>query len=129
MGITMEESVETTPSVDRIHHFPRHRGRNVLPNSPLFSRLLRHAHRNRIAIRDLNLGIERSYGQLLADALSLRSVLEASLDPKVLQQIESGKEIYVGVLAGGGYEFSVAMLAALALGVAAVPMSMVDRPR
>jgi malonyl-CoA/methylmalonyl-CoA synthetase len=115
--------IDTPPSVDRMHHFPRHRGPNIYPNSQLFSRLLRHARRGRIAIRDLNLGIEKTYGQLLADALGLRSVLEESLGPDVIRRIENGEEIYIGLLAAGGYEFAVGLLAVLALGAAVVLMS------
>lgn len=117
------ELADEIPSLDRMLHFPRHRGPNIFPNNPLFSKLVRHAHRGRTAIRDINLGIERSYGQLLADALGLRTVLQASLDPQIIFRIEKGDEVYIGVLAAGGYEFAVAMLAVLALGAAAVPMS------
>ncbi len=50
-------------------------------------------------------------------------MLEDSLAPDVLRILRRGDELYVGVLAAGGYEFAVAMIAALAAGAAVVPMS------
>ena len=108
---------------ERTQLFPRHEGPSVLPNSPFFTRLLRHAHRKRIAIRDRNLGITKTYGDVLADALAIRSMVERSLSSEVLQSLKRGERVFIGVLAAGGYEFSVAMAAALALGAAVVPMS------
>ncbi len=108
---------------DRTHLLPCHEGPNVLPNSPLFSKLLRYARQNRIAIKDVNLVIEKSYGDLLADALALKVVLEGTLDADTLERLEREKEVYIGILAPGGYEFVVALLAVLAIGAAAVPMS------
>ena len=110
------------PCNDRSLVLPSHSGRNIFPNSPLFSRLLRHAHQNRTAIRDLKLGVEKTYGQLLSDVLGLRQVLKDSLDSNIIKALEKGDEIYIGVLAGGGYEFTVGILAVLAIGAAAVPM-------
>lgn len=111
------------PNEDRTQIVPPHIGRHVLPNSPLFAKLLRHARRNRLAIRDNILKIEKSYGALLVDVLAYRTFLEASLDRTVLERIDQNEEIYIGVLAAGGYEFTVAVLAVLALGAAVVPMS------
>lgn len=100
-----------------------HFGRNVFPNSPLFSRLLRHAHRNRTAVRDLRLGVEKTYGELLSDVLTLRKVLQDSLESDTTKALEKGEEVYMGVLAGGGYEFTVGILAVLAIAAVPVPMS------
>lgn len=116
-------SLSDTPCTDRTHLVPPHQGSNILPNSPIFSRLLRHAHRNHLAIRDVQLGIERSYGDLLSDTLALRQVLVRELGAEVLQRLDNGDEVYIGVLAAGGYEYAVAMLAVLAIGAASVPMS------
>lgn len=110
--------------IDRTHLLPSHTGPNVLPNSPFFGKLLRHAHHQRTAIRDVNLKLEKTYGDTLADALALRMVLIAALDHTTLERLGKGDEIFIGVLAAGGYEFTVAMLAVLAIGAAAVPMSM-----
>jgi malonyl-CoA/methylmalonyl-CoA synthetase len=49
---------------DRSELVPPHSGPNVLPNSPLFGKLLRHAHRERIALRDLGLDVEKTYGSV-----------------------------------------------------------------
>lgn len=108
---------------DRTAFFPPHTGSNVFPNSPLFSHIIRHAARHRLAIRDLRLGVQKTYEQLLSDVLGLRQVLRSSLDAVTVKDLENGEEVYIGVLAGGGYEFAVAILAVLALGAAAVPMS------
>ncbi|KAK5171985.1 uncharacterized protein LTR77_003622 [Saxophila tyrrhenica] len=115
-------------SPDRSRIFPPHEGQNVLPNSPFFTKLLRHAHRGRLAIRDHLLGVEKTYLDLLGDALSLRSALEKRLDPSVVRRLRRGDELYIGVLAAGGYEFAVAMVAALAIGAAVVPMSVANPP-
>lgn len=109
---------------DRVKFVPPHIGRHVLPNSPLFAKLLRHARRNRLAIRDNTLKVEKTYGDLLADVLTYRAFLESSLSPQVLEQVERDEEVYIGVLAAGGYEFTVAILAVHAIGAAAIPMSM-----
>jgi malonyl-CoA/methylmalonyl-CoA synthetase len=113
---------------DRTHLFPSHEGFNVLPNSPFFTRLLRHAHRERIAVRDRNdQDIRKSYGDVLSDALALRLVVEQALRDGTRAKLKRGEEVYVGILAAGGYEFTVAMIAVLAMGAAAVPMSKHDR--
>lgn len=104
--------------------FPPHHGPNVLPNSPFFTKLLRHASRKRLAVRDHALaGVEKSYADLLSDALALRTVLVDQLSEDVRRDLEEKGEYFVGVLAPGGYEFAVAMVAGLAAGLAVVPMS------
>ena len=109
---------------DRTHLFPSHEGFNVLPNSPFFTRLLRHAHRERIAVRDRNdQDIRKTYGDVLSDALALRSIIEQTLSDSSRIRLKRGEEVYIGILAAGGYDFTVAMIAVLAMGAAAVPMS------
>jgi len=104
--------------------FSGHEGLNVFPNTPFFAKLMRHARRNRLAIRDVNMGIQKTYGDILSDALTLRAVIKSQLSATIIKALKAGNEVYVGVLSAGGYEFTVAMLAVLALGAAAVPMSM-----
>ncbi|KAF2187687.1 acetyl-CoA synthetase-like protein [Zopfia rhizophila CBS 207.26] len=98
--------------MDRTLLVPPHQGPNVFPNSP-----------NRIAIKDVNLGVEKTYGDLLADALALRRTVEATLSSETMKRFENGEEIYIGVLAAGGYEFAVAVMTVLAMGAAVVPMT------
>ncbi|KAJ4003123.1 hypothetical protein NW752_011701 [Fusarium irregulare] len=112
----------TTTNTDRSQMVPSHDGPHVLPNNPLFTRLLRHAHRNRIALKDRPLGVSKTYGELLDAVLALREVLREALPSKVQRRLSNGDEVYMGVLAAGGYEFTVAVLAVLALGAAVVPM-------
>ncbi|KAJ5218447.1 uncharacterized protein N7498_000546 [Penicillium cinerascens] len=113
----------TESNEDRTRLVPPHIGRHVLPNSPLFVKLSRHACCNRLAIRDNILKIKKPYGDLLADVLTYRAFLESSLESIVLERIERNDEIYIGVLAARGYEFTVAILAVHALEAAVVPMT------
>lgn len=103
---------------------PAHAGDNILPNLPFFHRLLRYAQRvpSPIAIRDLNAGLEKTYHQLLSDVLSFRKVLDATLSIEVRQDLAADKEVYIGLLAPGGYEYTVGFIAILAIGAAVVPM-------
>ncbi|KAM5388153.1 hypothetical protein ACJA88_000017 [Fusarium oxysporum] len=112
----------STSNLDRTQIVPSHDGPHVLPNNPLFTRLLRHAHRNHLAIIDQVLSVSKTYGELLDAVLGFREVIRAALPSEVQHQLSSGYEVYFGVLAGGGYEFTVAVLAVLALGGAVVPM-------
>ncbi|OQU98198.1 AMP-binding enzyme domain-containing protein [Cladophialophora immunda] len=109
-------------NIDRSQCVPQHCGDHVLPNSPLFGKLIRHARRGRVALRDRGLGVEKTYGELLDAVLAFRKVVEASLSPDTRARLRRGDEVYIGVLAAGGLEFTVAILAVLALGAAAVPM-------
>ena len=108
---------------DRTNFIPRHIGPNILPNTPILSQLLRHCQSNRLAIRDLNLGVEKTYADLLSDVVHLRNVVEARLSPGVKAALVNGEDVYIGVLAAGGYEYAVAVLTIMALKAAIVPMS------
>jgi malonyl-CoA/methylmalonyl-CoA synthetase len=108
--------------MDRTALVPSHAGFNIFPNIPLFSVLLRHAQRNRVAIKDVRLGISKTYAELLSDVLNLRHIMTTALDPQISKRIGGGEEVFIGVLAAGGYEFAVGLLAVLAMGAAAVPM-------
>lgn len=112
---------------DRWGFVPSHQGDTVLPPSPLFSRLLRFAHEKppQTVIRDAVTGIEATHLQLLSDVLALRKRLQNHLG---LREVQRGEEVYIAVLAAGGYEYAVAMLAVLALGAAVVPLSMFVPP-
>lgn len=92
---------------------------------PLFGRLLRLAHQDphRAVIRDLNLQCEKTLLEILSDVLALRKTLQDTINPSTVKAIERGEEVYVAILSAGGYEFTVAILAVLALGAAAVPMT------
>ncbi|EEP77534.1 conserved hypothetical protein [Uncinocarpus reesii 1704] len=112
---------------DRTSFIPPHEGDTILPLSPFFSRLVRHAHCRppRLAIRDVNLGLEKTYLQFVTDVLALRSTLRNCLGAKTVKDIKEGKEVYVGLLAAGGYEYAVGFVAIAALGAAVVPMTLV----
>ncbi|OAX78984.1 hypothetical protein ACJ72_06700 [Emergomyces africanus] len=110
---------------DRTDFFAPHAGDNVLPLSPFFSKLLRHAHRKsqRIAIRDVNLSVERTYIEFLGDVLSVRNALRLSLSPEVREALQAGEDVYIALIAAGGYEYAVGFVAICALGAAVVPMT------
>lgn len=109
---------------DRTQFVPSHVGDNVLPNLPFSHKLLRYAQRKppRLAIRDVNAGLEKTYHDLLSDALALRSELEKVLSRRTLRELSEDKEVYIGLLAPGGYEYTVGFVAIVALGAAVVPM-------
>jgi hypothetical protein len=113
----------TTDMEDRTHLVPNHQGRNILPNLPLFSRLLRFAHQGeRLAIKDKAAGFAASYIQLLTDVLHLRNVLLDSLDKSTVERLERGAEVFINILGPGGYEFTVAFFAIAAVGAVIVPL-------
>lgn len=115
---------------DRTLHVPPHSGRNILPCHSLFQRLLRFAHQRpaRLAIRESNTGREATHIQFLSDVLALRERLWTSLGQNVRSALERKEEVYIAVLAPGGHEYAVAMLAVLAIGAAAVPMTVALPP-
>jgi malonyl-CoA/methylmalonyl-CoA synthetase len=110
---------------ERVSFVPSHEGDTVLPADQLFTRLLHLAHLpgQRFAVRDINAGIERTHSQLLSDVLIYRRIIKAGLSSDVVQDIRSGKEVYIHILALGGYEFTVAIIAILALGAIPSPLS------
>ncbi|PGG96964.1 hypothetical protein GX51_07569 [Blastomyces parvus] len=110
---------------DRTDFFPPHGGDNVLPLSPFFSKLLRYAHRKsqRIAIRDVNLAIEKTYIEFLSDVLAVRNALRSSLSLESKQELQAGEDVYIALIAPGGYAYAVGFVAICALGAAVVPMS------
>ncbi|KAJ5817120.1 hypothetical protein N7447_009353 [Penicillium robsamsonii] len=112
-------------SGDRTSFVPPHRGDNVLPNTPLFHRLLRLASRSPppIAIRDIRGGIEKTYLQLLSDVLSVRKGLLELLDVKIRHQLEEDTETYIALIAPGSYAYTVGFFAILAAGAAVVPIA------
>lgn len=116
----LENSME-----DRSFMVPKHAGANILPNTPLFSRLLRYAGRTpaRIAIDDVRSKHQRTHIELLSDVLALCEVVLNTLDSGTLDALGRRDEVYIAVVAAGGYEYTVAMLTVLALGAAAVPIT------
>ena len=59
----------------------------------------------------------------MVDVLALRETTKQTLGRDIQQRLRNGDEVYIAVLAPGGYEFAVAVLAILALGAAFVPLS------
>ena len=109
---------------DRTLFIPPHVGDNVLPNLPFFHRLLRYAQRkpSPSVVRDLVAGVEKTYHHLVSDVLAFRKVLGRSLSHEARRDLISDKEVYIGLLAPGGYEYTVGFIAILAIGAAVVPM-------
>ncbi|RMZ77203.1 hypothetical protein DV738_g4486, partial [Chaetothyriales sp. CBS 135597] len=111
--------------LDRTEVVPPHQGDLVLPADPLFTRLLTNAYksRSRVVIRDVNANVEKTAADLLSDVVNFRRVLKAALSKEAIEQISRGKEVIISILAPGGYEFAVGILAVLALGAVASPLS------
>lgn len=116
---------------DRTLFIPPHVGDNVLPNLPFFHRLLRYAQRkpSPIVVRDLVADVEKTYHHLVSDVLVFRKVLESSLSHEARCDLIADKEVYIGLLAPGGYEYTVGFIAILAIGAAVVPMGKFPSPR
>lgn len=116
---------------DRTLTVPAHQGRNTFPCHPLFNRLVRFAHNRppRLCIRDDNTGVEATHVQLLSDVLAYREHVLEHLSSKAKQALDRREEVYIAILAPGGYEFTVAILAALALGAAVVPITVALPPQ
>lgn len=55
--------------------------------------------------------------------LVLRDTILNTIDTVTLEALERRDEVYIAIVAAGGYEYTVAMLAVLALGAAAVPIT------
>ena len=112
--------------VDRTTFVPPHEGDAVLPHSPFFTRLLRHAQQNppRPAVRDVHLGLEKNYLQFLTYVLAFRNHLRASLRQETLEALRRRDEVYIALIAAGGYEYAVGFVAIAALGAAVVPVGM-----
>ena len=123
----MVKKLEDRMADERTAFIPRHDGDHIFPADPLFTRLLTIASRptQKIAIRDLNAGIEKTIAELLSDVLNLRRILKSFLPASALQDAQNGKEVFISILAPGGYEFAVGMFACLALGFAASAISIV----
>jgi len=115
---------------DRTLHVPPHTGANVLPCHSLFQRLLRFAHQKppRLAIRESNTCREATHIQLVSDVLAMKEKLWNTLSQDVQVALQRKEEVYIAVLAPGGHEYAVAMLAILAVGAAAVPMTVALPP-
>lgn len=61
--------------------------------------------------------------ELLSDVLALRETILNALDTAAFEALERRDDVYIAIVAAGGYEYAVAMLAVLALGAAAVPIT------
>jgi malonyl-CoA/methylmalonyl-CoA synthetase len=61
--------------------------------------------------------------ELLSDVLTLRESILHVLADTTLDALERRDEVYIAVVAAGGYEYTVAVLAILALGAAVVPLT------
>lgn len=48
--------------------------------------------------------------------------MEKSLSQETLRELAEDKEVFIGLLAPGGYEYTVGFVAIIALGAAVVPM-------
>lgn len=107
--------------------------RYELPQDTLFTRLLTlasHASNSqKPAIVDLNTEppTRKSLAEVLSDAIHLRAHIYSKLSPAAVSALSSKtEEVYIHLLAPGGYEFTVGILAILSLGAACSPLSVVQ---
>ena len=109
---------------DRDTFAPKHLGPNVFPNFLYWGRLVRLAHKHQLlAVRDITFGYTATYQQLLTDVLHYRNLIHSRLDRETQARLDRDEEVFVNVLGPGGYEFTVAFLALMALGIVIVPIS------
>ena len=121
-------SPTTTDPDDKSNFAPKHTGPNIFPNFFFFSRLVRLAHKQHLlAVRDVTFNYTATYQQLVTDVLYFRNVLYQTLSPSIRAKLDRDEEVFVNLLGPGGYEFTVAFLALMALGAVIVPIS-VDLP-
>lgn len=114
----------TMDPTDRDTFAPRHTGPNVFPNFLYWGRLVRLAHKQHLlAVRDITFGYTATYQQLLTDVLHYRNLVYSKLDADTRGRLDRDEEVFINVLGPGGYEFTVAFLALMALGVVIVPIS------
>jgi malonyl-CoA/methylmalonyl-CoA synthetase len=66
-------------------------------------------------------GSEKTHLELLTDVLTLSHTIRATLGPALTEN--EGATVCIGLLAPGGYEYIVALLAIVAVGACAVPLS------
>lgn len=103
---------------------PRHVGSNVFPDFTAFHRLLYlgHLQQDKVLVHDVAAGVKATVGQYLSDILHLRNTIFMRLEPATQRKLLRGGEVYICLMAHGGYEFAVAIFAIVALGAVAVPI-------
>lgn len=103
--------------------YRHHIGDNVLPNFPLFSRVLSHAHHQPelIAVRGKN--VSASYGRLCSDIIRVRRLLQEQQPTQSSESLVRQPPAFYGLQCPGSYEFAIGFLAILACGGIVVPIS------
>lgn len=103
--------------------YRQHSGDNVLPNFPLFARLLSHAHHRPelTAIRAKN--VSASYGRLCSDMIRVRRLIRMQQHAQSSKSLVQLRPTFYGLQCPGSYEFAIAFLAILACGGIVVPIS------
>lgn len=94
---------------------------NAIPSLPLFLAAKRHAEKNpdRVAVVDAAKGQEFTFGQLLADAATLKKVI---LEDLGLTDTSDLAERRIAFLAPNGYDYVVTQWAVWAAGGVCVPL-------
>lgn len=62
---------------------------------------------------------------MVSDFLAIRETLRQTLGAEIIRALDNDEEVYIAILAAGSYEFTIAMLGAMALGAAVVPLTVV----
>jgi malonyl-CoA/methylmalonyl-CoA synthetase len=102
---------------------PKHVGPTILPDFPLFHRLLYIAVvDNPIAFHDVFHGIKATHAQFLSDVLHFRNQVQGELHSEIRKKLLMNEEVFICLIANGSYEFAVGFLAIVALGAIVVPI-------
>ncbi|CAG9952986.1 unnamed protein product [Clonostachys rosea f. rosea IK726] len=103
---------------------PKHVGPTILPDFPLFHRLLYIAVvDNPIAFHDVFHGIKATHAQFLSDVLHFRNQVQGELHSEIRKKLLRNEEVFICLIANGSYEFAVGFLAIVALGAIVVPIA------
>jgi malonyl-CoA/methylmalonyl-CoA synthetase len=95
------------------------------PTSFFPIKLVRLANKSsHLAVKDITFGFSATYAKQLADVLHLRNALRHTLHPETIASIDQGKNVVMLLLGLCGYEFTVGILALVALGAVVVPISL-----
>ncbi|KAF2127140.1 acetyl-CoA synthetase-like protein [Dothidotthia symphoricarpi CBS 119687] len=107
---------------------PTQAGYHLLPNTLIFGRLLRYASRTpaRVVIDDVRSNHLRTRLELLSDVLALRETMLNTFGKSTMESLQRREEVFIVIVAAGGYEYTVAMHAVLALGAPVTPALLIE---
>jgi acyl-CoA synthetase (AMP-forming)/AMP-acid ligase II len=100
-----------------------------VPQQPLFTQLFQHAQKTpkQTFIRDSGNGKEATFTEFLYEVLAHGTRLKETLSQDIQARLYNpNEEVFIGLLAGAGFEYVVLVFAIHSIGGIAVPMSMYE---